>query len=352
MHDLADFAYPERSARFSAPVLLEHLVANLAPPSSLGGAPATVWGTGTKPVGRPTRIGSSVTEMVAAKRLVWATAYGENRLVRFGTRRGRRIVDRYTVPHLDPSLTWGASGLAASDGSVWVVNTDDATISSVDASGRILLSAVRLAPPSSGREAVPAALSTGDSRLWVVDGFSGTITRLSLETLQPTGALIVIGGNSRLNALDRVSITATATTAWVLEGDTGVLHRIGPSGDAVKFGVRPGIGELDAGAGSLWVTNSHAGTVTRMNLRTGRVMGTIHTGGAPLAIDAQGDAVWVTDIWRGLLLRIDPETDEVVEQLRACSAPRAVVARGAFVWVGDRATGLVTRYAVGEPGVL
>jgi YVTN family beta-propeller protein len=47
-------------------------------------------------------------------------------------------------------------------------------------------------------------------------------------------------------------------------------------------------------AGSVWVANHHAGTVSRIDPRTDRVVATVRTGYFPLGIAGDADGVWIT----------------------------------------------------------
>jgi DNA-binding beta-propeller fold protein YncE len=48
------------------------------------------------------------------------------------------------------------------------------------------------------------------------------------------------------------------------------------------------------GAGSVWTANQLGGTVSRIDLSTGRIVSTIHVGNNPLALTIVGKRVWVT----------------------------------------------------------
>jgi streptogramin lyase len=84
--------------------------------------------------------------------------------------------------------------------------------------------------------------------------------------------------------------------------------------------------------GSVWVANTFAHTISRVDPRTNRISATIHVDGSP-----EGLAPGFGSLWASLLpgrsttvLRIDPATNRLVETLSATSS---VATGGGMVWV-------------------
>ncbi len=116
---------------------------------------------------------------------------------------------------------------------------------------------------------------------------------------------------------------------WLLFSDSILLPA--PTGEALakidakqnKPGVPvPGFDKPCAGAimafRSVWVPNCGAGTISRMDPKTGAITHTIPAGADPVAgaIAATSDSVWVLTDTKTTLSRIDPENNVVVAEIR------------------------------------
>jgi peptide/nickel transport system substrate-binding protein len=122
--------------------------------------------------------------------------------------------------------------------------------------------------------------------------------------------------------------------------------------------------DVAVGAGSVWVTSTDGGTVSRIDPDTGDVRQTIAVGNGASGVAADDHAVWVANSLDGTVSRIDPKTDRVVQTIEVGSAPAAIALAGGIVWVTSEddqtisrinsRTGVVTaRVPVGAaPGAL
>ena len=91
------------------------------------------------------------------------------------------------------------------------------------------------------------------------------------------------------------------------------------------------------GSDAVWVTNRADGTVSKIEPRTGAVIGTIGVGRSPTGVAASPEAVWVANAGDGTLSRVDPSTVTVVQSVPLGNPPRDVVwsPGGAYVTVGS-----------------
>lgn len=118
--------------------------------------------------------------------------------------------------------------------------------------------------------------------------------------------------------------------------DVGVARRVGVSPSAVAVGF-----------GAVWVASRDAGTVTRVDARTGvpalsaAFPEPLVTGGGPLAIAAGEGAVWVAAA-DGTVTRIDPARGSAREVARVVD-PGGIAAGAGAVWVTSRERGTVSR---------
>jgi DNA-binding beta-propeller fold protein YncE len=190
------------------------------------------------------------------------------------------------------------TGVAASGPDLWVTNSDDATVTRIDASAR--RAAGR---PIRGVGAAPGWVAVDRGGVWLTSGGS-------------------VSGNGH-----------------------GELVRIDPATNQVS--ARYPVGRIPAGvatgAGAVWIANAE-GTVSRVDPATGRVR-TIHVGGSPLGIAVDGDTVWVTDSsTRGeSISAIDATTGKVDDPVFVGRTPTALAVGGGWIWVANSADDTVVR---------
>ena len=90
-----------------------------------------------------------------------------------------------------------------------------------------------------------------------------------------------------------MSITDLDRGTSVLSGDDFVTRIDPDSGARDDIQVGDGPSAIVSGAGSIWVANTLAGTVSRIDPSTNDVVATIETGNAPSGITVAEDFVWV-----------------------------------------------------------
>ena len=129
-------------------------------------------------------------------------------------------------------------------------------------------------------------------------------------------------------------MAAGAGALWVASEEAGTVTRIEPRSGTVVRAIPVGNGPsaVAAGEGAVWVVNGHDGTVSRIDPATNTVTGTVRVGGEPTAVAAGDGAVWVAGGEDGTIARVDPETTEVVERIHTGNSPSAVTVAGGRVW--------------------
>jgi YVTN family beta-propeller protein len=223
---------------------------------------------------------------------------------------------------------------------------------------------------------------------WITTG-DRTVVRVDLRTREVRalgGVPVAYGVASTLDG-----------DVWVSSFEepivTLVAHRgraVGRNGFVASAPFRvhlPGSAEaLAVGGGYLWVTspNDSGGenTVSRIDLRTRRVVSSVRVGdipafvafgygsawvanyrgdslsvirpgsrrpetvevtGGPLGVAAGAGAIWVVAFWSQEMVRVNPETRRVVRRIRVGEGPLAVTVGGGSVWVTNRDSRTISR---------
>src|SRR5262245_20491408 len=126
--------------------------------------------------------------------------------------------------------------------------------------------------------------------------------------------VVVASGSGGPNKTDTIQVgdspAGVATgegSVWVVNSGAGTLVRVDPDDKEVK-GKPPTVGEtpeyVAVGAGSVWVTSGLGSRVVRVNAKTGALDKTIIAGFEPVGIAVAGQTVWVADTADGTLRRI------------------------------------------------
>lgn len=233
-----------------------------------------------------------------------------------------RVVDRTTLPS---RLVINPGDVAASARAVWVA---------------VGASLYRIVPGQSGNAVTrPFAtlphggligdVVTSPGAVWVDDTTRGTVYRYpagrrTAATGRP-GSAITIGRTAGAMAVGDGGV-------WVADPDTSTVSRISPAGDRVDAVVpTPGpVTHLTTAGHRLWVSD---GTDRVTAVGTGGHTRTIPVGGEPTGLAAGAGSVWVASTAAGTLSRIDPGRATVTATIRVGGRPYAVAASRRAIWV-------------------
>jgi streptogramin lyase len=151
---------------------------------------------------------------------------------------------------------------------------------------------------------------------------------------------------------------------WVATDTAGTLTRIEPRTNRVirRVAVGEGACSVATGAGAVWVVNYRSSTLARVDPRTLRSR-SVRVGAGPFDVLVAYGRVWVTAWEGGSLEELDPATLGLVRRIDVGPRPIGLSARRGAVWVGfgrdatavarvDPVSGAVTRFPVGavRPG--
>jgi peptide/nickel transport system substrate-binding protein len=218
---------------------------------------------------------------------------------------------------------------------VWVANQDDQTVSRVDPATLATVRTISLADPPTG------LAPTGDG-IWVASS-------------NPTGTFVPVSRiDPQFNSIDpivRVGNVVPNTPASIA-GYAGALWVAPYSGEATELDPQTGrqVSQLDpnaapagvaVGNGAVWISDSAAGTVTRIDPTD--LTTPIPVGHGPSGIAVGAGAVWVADTGDNAVVRIDPDTRAVTTTIPVGNSPIGIAVGGGSVWVANSGDGTVTR---------
>ncbi|MDT4940179.1 MAG: hypothetical protein QOJ34_268 [Pseudonocardiales bacterium] len=224
--------------------------------------------------------------------------------------------------------------MTAAAGSLWVANLDDRTVSRIDLASGLVVRSI-------ATQDAPTSLTAAGHHIWVSDR-NGEILQIdpaynTATTVREVKSLsgTVVGATWPL--------VAAFGSVWVVHPDGYVIRIDGERGQprgSVDVGNDPS--GIAAGAGSVWVTNSADGTVTRIDPST-LLATTIPVGHDPTALDVTSTGVWVANAGSNEVVLLDPDTNTIVRTARVGDGPTAVLALNDSVWVSNGRGGTITR---------
>ena len=111
---------------------------------------------------------------------------------------------------------------------------------------------------------------------------------------------------------------------------------------AVPVGQSPA-GVAAAGSSDLWVANTGAGSVSRIDQQTQTVTQTVPVGAGPVALTVLGQDVWVVNSLSATVSQVSTQTNTVVAMVEVGSEPSAITAGFGWLWVTNQGDATITR---------
>jgi len=139
------------------------------------------------------------------------------------------------------------------DGQIWVTQADGSEVTSVDAATGKILATVPTGP-------APRFLTAGGGAVWTLNQGDGSVTRIDARTKQATNttALGIPGKGGDISfGGGMIWATVAKVPLSLVDGatDAPLCQWVGRGGDS-----------LGIGYGSIWLTDYHAGTISRIDL--------------------------------------------------------------------------------------
>jgi YVTN family beta-propeller protein len=216
-------------------------------------------------------------------------------------------------------------------GSVWVADPEQGIVTRVDAtSGRV----VQRIP--TGRSSFGIAATS--SAVWVAVSDQGALLKLEPRSGRVIGT--VRYGRPLPDTV--ANVVSDEHEVWVQ--DDGALVRVdATSGRVMSTLTLPGPkgradGDLALGAGSVWVTNTVDGVITRVDVASNSVRARIPVLPAPIGIAFAAGAVWVTSFNSGdvVVSKIDPASTHRLADVEVGSGSDYLWLDGGSLWTVAR----------------
>jgi DNA-binding beta-propeller fold protein YncE len=217
-------------------------------------------------------------------------------------------------------------------GFVWVPNSADGTVSKIDPHADRVVDTIRVGDPAQFRQ---RTIHVGDP---AQPGERGC-TPFNIHDA-PVGSFVV-----RLCDIPS-ALAFGAGSVWATKGDGPAIVRIDPRSDQVVNTI-PFAGQpfgLAFGPSGLWVTDWLNGSLSLVDPQQNQVIATRPgLGGGPAGLLVTRDAVWVSDSQADQVLRVDPHSLEVAARIPVGRLPLALAYLGGAVWVRNEKGSSVDR---------
>jgi streptogramin lyase len=261
---------------------------------------------------------------VVTKDAVWVTS-GRKNLV------GRLDPKTNTVVTLVETGTRPCSGLVEAFGSIWVPicgeqdKPETKGLQRIDPATNKVTATLPIGPALS-----EGGLTANADSIWMLTDMKGLLARIDPETNRMVAEIQVPSGSS-------VVVLGEDKAIWAVSTEHSVVVRIDPATnlitDRVKVGPNPRF--TTVGGGSIWTLNQGDGTVSRVDVKSRKLITDIQVGvpGGGGEIAYGEGSVWVT-VFEVPLTQIDPETNKVVKQWFGPGGDAVRVGHGS-VWLSN-----------------
>ena len=241
----------------------------------------------------------------------------------------RRVGGLSPVYRLNGPGPFGPS-IASGFGSIWVASDDEA-VERINESTNLSEGKVLVNHDITG-------IATDEGSVWTTNG-DGTVTIIDPSANRVSKTVKLGRRENGIFACSPCNTDAIAVgegAAWVVSYNDGTITKIDAAAEVAAgqadLGGNPG--PVAVRFGSVWVLNLGNGAVDRIAPATLQVtsipIGRVRTRGGSIAFSST--SVWVTDPGSGNLIRIDPLTN-AVQKIHVGFAPAGIAVKGETIWV-------------------
>ena len=219
---------------------------------------------------------------------------------------------------------------AFGDGSIWISNPAERSISRLDAdTGQPV-------EPSLALEFEPREIAYGEGAVWVCSADRSRLIRIDPQTNEIVAQIDL----NELHIPDHVFLVIAAGQGAVWIMDQTHVIQIDPQTNQI-VGERLAVGEevivAGLGHGNLWTGSHDDGIVARVDAAGHQVVTTFDVGFSIHGLAVSEDAAWVLDEHGFGVVRIDPKTNEVTTRVPIDFVGSNLAAGDGSVWVAPAA---------------
>jgi YVTN family beta-propeller protein len=223
----------------------------------------------------------------------------------------------------------------APDGSVWTATHDGKQVLRVDPATH----RVTARTPIAGNG---TALAWAGGSMWAV-GWKRAVYRLDASTANVTKTIPLPRPDQMAADGDRLWVTNYQhNSVSQVDARTGKPLGTITAGPAPSGGEQ-GVSAVAVGGGSLWAVRGDLNTVSRIDPDDGRIQATIDVGATPVSAVFGDGALWVLNFQGNSVSRIDPATNRVTATISTQSEPAYAAVAGGAVWVTNFGGDSLTR---------
>jgi virginiamycin B lyase len=201
--------------------------------------------------------------------------------------------------HLGKTADW----VAITDEAVWIGTTEPNGVAEIDPRANAVTAAI----PLPGSPCAGLAVAFG--ALWVpLCGKPNALARVDLRT---HGVALVPGAKP---ASREGGITVSNDSVWLVIDESAALAKIDPNRLVISQLITLPPGSLNPAYsdGIVWITRPIAAEMTAVDADKGTIVGSIPTGPKPRFLDAGEGSVWTLNQGDGTLTRIDTRTRRAI----------------------------------------
>src|SRR5262249_37911428 len=231
------------------------------------------------------------------------------------------------------------SAIAYYDGSLWVANLDESTVSRVDPQQQRVVHNVTTGT-------APTAIAAGDGAVWAI-GSDGFLRRIDPGFNAVSRQIRIYTPCSRLTSGSTAAgVAVRKGSVWTATGSffsSPRVTRVDATKDKIArtFATGRSPAAIAAGFGALWVADNFENTVSRLD--PSGIVTTTPVGHEPQAIAVGDGAVWVVDTGDNEVVRINPATRSPRTTIPVGARPSAIAVGANAVWVANSRDGTVSR---------
>jgi len=257
-----------------------------------------------------TQIGSPTYGLAAAGGSVWVGGLGSGDVIRIDPANGK-VLKRVTV---------GARifNLAAAPGAVWAVDNALSTAVRIDTKSGKVTARVPV-----GFQ--PYDIEWGFGSAWVANAGDGTVWRITNGKVVKK---IKVGAEPN-------GLTAYRGVVWVSDHTLGKVVRIDPRTNTITGTVQLPGADWITGVGDSIYVSQETNVVSRVSVRTLKVLGVARVARNPLGSAVVGKELWVPCIDANQIVVVDPSTMKVLARKPAAGGPIVVLSAFGHEWVSQ-----------------